>query len=51
MIGKREQYPTTLIAVGPKRKFPIILFVFIPEQAFAMHIMEGFLPIEWALFW
>ncbi|RZI50352.1 energy-coupling factor ABC transporter permease [Aeribacillus pallidus] len=27
------------------------LFVFIPEQAFAMHIMEGFLPIEWALFW
>ncbi|MED4461115.1 energy-coupling factor ABC transporter permease [Metabacillus fastidiosus] len=28
-----------------------ILLVFIPKQAFAMHIMEGFLPIEWAIFW
>lgn len=28
-----------------------LLFLFIPKQAFAMHIMEGFLPIEWALFW
>lgn len=28
-----------------------ILLLYIPKQAFAMHIMEGFLPIEWALFW
>lgn len=23
----------------------------VPNQAFAMHIMEGFLPVEWAIFW
>lgn len=23
----------------------------VPEKAAAMHIMEGFLPIEWAIFW
>ncbi|MGE7918126.1 energy-coupling factor ABC transporter permease [Viridibacillus sp. NPDC093762] len=23
----------------------------VPKQAFAMHIMEGFLPVEWAIFW
>lgn len=28
-----------------------VLLIFIPKQAFAMHIMEGFLPIEWAIFW
>ncbi|MBE3569635.1 MAG: energy-coupling factor ABC transporter permease [Bacillales bacterium] len=28
-----------------------LLFLFIPKKAFAMHIMEGFLPIEWSLFW
>lgn len=28
-----------------------VLLLYIPKQAFAMHIMEGFLPIEWALFW
>jgi cobalt/nickel transport system permease protein len=28
-----------------------VLLLCIPKQAFAMHIMEGFLPIEWALFW
>ncbi|MDQ0243390.1 cobalt/nickel transport system permease protein [Bacillus fengqiuensis] len=38
-----------------KKIFIIIYFaallLYIPKQAFAMHIMEGFLPIEWALFW
>ena len=24
---------------------------FCPETGIAMHIMEGFLPIEWAIFW
>lgn len=23
----------------------------VPKPAFAMHIMEGFLPVEWAIFW
>ncbi len=29
----------------------IVLLLFIPKKAAAMHIMEGFLPIEWAIFW
>ena len=29
----------------------IVLLLFIPKKASAMHIMEGFLPIEWAIFW
>ena len=28
---------------------PILLLV--PTRANAMHIMEGFLPVEWAIFW
>lgn len=30
--------------------FSFILLI-IPKQAFAMHIMEGFLPVGWAIFW
>lgn len=38
------------------RKLPAIalfvsLYLLAPEPAFAMHIMEGFLPVKWALFW
>lgn len=29
----------------------VTLLLFIPKKAFAMHIMEGFLPVEWAIFW
>ncbi|AZV45518.1 energy-coupling factor ABC transporter permease [Peribacillus asahii] len=29
----------------------IALLLFVPNKASAMHIMEGFLPIEWAIFW
>lgn len=29
----------------------ITLLLIVPKKAAAMHIMEGFLPIEWALFW
>ncbi|CAN7288141.1 energy-coupling factor ABC transporter permease [Peribacillus frigoritolerans] len=29
----------------------VILLLFVPKRALAMHIMEGFLPIEWAIFW
>ena len=28
-----------------------VLFLVVPKQAFAMHIMEGFLPLGWAIFW
>lgn len=28
-----------------------LLLMVVPEQAFAMHIMEGFLPPMWALAW
>ncbi len=38
------------------KKFPLIfsiimIFILVPEPAFAMHIMEGFLPLKWVLFW
>ena len=29
----------------------IVLLLFIPNKASAMHIMEGFLPMEWVIFW
>lgn len=29
----------------------LLLFSIVPKKAAAMHIMEGFLPIEWAIFW
>lgn len=29
----------------------LVALMLIPERAFAMHIMEGFLPIGWAIFW
>jgi cobalt/nickel transport system permease protein len=29
----------------------LLLLALWPSQAFAMHIMEGFLPLKWALFW
>ncbi|KRF03345.1 cobalamin biosynthesis protein CbiM [Paenibacillus sp. Soil766] len=31
--------------------FSLYLFLNDPESAYAMHIMEGFLPIGWAIFW
>lgn len=31
--------------------FLLFLFLCVPEQAYAMHIMEGFLPVRWSLFW
>ncbi|TSI06700.1 energy-coupling factor ABC transporter permease [Lysinibacillus sp. BW-2-10] len=35
----------------PKLAYFTIVLLFIPKQAYAMHIMEGFLPIGWAIFW
>lgn len=34
-----------------KHVYFLLLFLLVPEHAFAMHIMEGFLPMEWAVFW
>lgn len=28
-----------------------VLLMIVPKISFAMHIMEGFLPLEWAIFW
>ena len=28
-----------------------VLLIIVPQEAFAMHIMEGFLPPMWALAW
>jgi cobalt/nickel transport system permease protein len=35
------------------KKFAILLgtMLFIPSPVFAMHIMEGFLPVKWAVIW
>lgn len=41
---KRKQWITGSILVG-------ILFLIMPDTAYAMHIMEGFLPVKWAVFW
>lgn len=31
--------------------FLLVLIILIPSQAFAMHIMEGFLPLSWTIIW
>lgn len=39
----------------PNKKIRIIglllMFIFIPQTTFAMHIMEGFLPLSWCIAW
>ncbi|PMB25757.1 cobalamin biosynthesis protein CbiM, partial [Fischerella thermalis CCMEE 5319] len=46
------------IILKVKRILPILLGIFsfyivvsAAAPAYAMHIMEGFLPVEWAVFW
>lgn len=34
-----------------KFSYFFIALLLIPKQAYAMHIMEGFLPVKWAIFW
>jgi len=31
--------------------YVITIYIFFPDYAYAMHIMEGFLPFNWAAFW
>ncbi|MFJ9462353.1 energy-coupling factor ABC transporter permease [Viridibacillus arvi] len=37
--------------VNWKMIYFLAFVMIVPKQAFAMHIMEGFLPVEWAIFW
>lgn len=34
-----------------KSLYFLIAIMIVPKPAFAMHIMEGFLPVEWVIFW
>lgn len=43
----KKIFSTVFLVVG----FCVYLLVNEPESAYAMHIMEGFLPPGWALFW
>jgi cobalt/nickel transport system permease protein len=43
---KRGLFNPTLIAI-----ISFCILVSVPKPAYAMHIMEGFLPVEWAVFW
>jgi cobalt/nickel transport system permease protein len=43
----KKLFSTVLLALG----FTLFFLVNEPESAYAMHIMEGFLPLGWAIFW
>ncbi|UQZ81709.1 Cobalt transport protein CbiM precursor [Paenibacillus konkukensis] len=45
---KRKKWMSTLLLV---LGFVLYFSVNEPESAYAMHIMEGFLPMGWAIFW
>ena len=34
-----------------KMSYFLLILLIVPKKTYAMHIMEGFLPLEWALFW
>lgn len=46
-MKKEKVFSTVLLAAG----FCLYLLVNEPESAYAMHIMEGFLPFWWAIIW
>jgi len=37
--------------IGLLTAYVMAIYIFIPNNAYAMHIMEGFLPFNWAAFW
>lgn len=37
--------------IGLLIAYVIAIYTFFPDDAYAMHIMEGFLPFNWAAFW
>ncbi len=46
-MNRNKSVPTLLLVAG----FAVYFMVNEPQKAQAMHIMEGFLPIGWALLW
>ncbi|WP_282935517.1 energy-coupling factor ABC transporter permease [Paenibacillus sp. RC67] len=46
-MSKRKWGSSLLLVLG----FTLYLLVNDPQSAYAMHIMEGFLPLGWAVFW
>jgi cobalt/nickel transport system permease protein len=34
-----------------KMSYFLFILLIVPKKTYAMHIMEGFLPLEWAIFW
>lgn len=42
-----KRYGLLLLKIVPL----LALFFTVPKATFAMHIMEGFLPVKWAIFW
>ena len=47
-MSRKKQGLVRLILMGVVSFYLVVGF---PKPAYAMHIMEGFLPIEWAIFW
>ncbi|MCO5388698.1 energy-coupling factor ABC transporter permease [Desulfosporosinus sp.] len=37
--------------IGLLITYVMSIYIFFPDDAYAMHIMEGFLPFNWAAFW
>ncbi|GAA4860872.1 energy-coupling factor ABC transporter permease [Paenibacillus vulneris] len=46
-MSRRKWASSLLLVLG----FVLYLMVNEPQSAYAMHIMEGFLPLGWAVFW
>jgi cobalt/nickel transport system permease protein len=46
-MNRKKSVSTLLLAAG----FTLYFIVNEPQTAHAMHIMEGFLPLGWAIFW
>ncbi|MBN6185712.1 energy-coupling factor ABC transporter permease [Aneurinibacillus sp. BA2021] len=45
---RKKQWGSGLLAVAG---FLLYLLINEPQTAYGMHIMEGFLPVKWAVFW
>lgn len=50
-IGKEKRQLSKILRLSMKVLPLFALVIMIPKAAYAMHIMEGFLPARWAIFW
>ena len=48
MISRKKPGLVSLILIAVISFYLVVGF---PKPAYAMHIMEGFLPVQWAIFW